>query len=336
MNRNNKNTRLINILTAVALGFTLSMGSVIGFSLASNVLSTLHIFAAIGAIGAQILFFSLMSYVLLYINRNHSVIKIVTYNLITVLGFGLFYMLCEPLFSLENEITIHHSALELFVIRSAFLLLLTSVVSWIESLYRRREQVERKYEQLKMEALESRIEALSNQINPHFFFNSLNSLYSLILENKKEKSLDYLTNLSNLFRYILQSEHKGVVPLKDELAFLKTYEAMLWIKYGDKLSFHINISQQENGYKLPVLSLLPLIENIVKHNEISTEYPMRIDINISNEHLIISNVKQPKLDPAQSNKIGLANLNKRFLILIGREIKIENGIEQFTIYLPLV
>ena len=111
---------------------------------------------------------------------------------------------------------------------------------------------------------------------------------------------------------------------------------MLQVKYGDKLSFDINISPSDKTCKLPTLSLLPLIENVAKHNEISSAYPMIIEIYSSNKTLTISNTKQPKLDTPQSNKIGLTNLNKRFQLLVNQSIQIEDKEDKFTIHLPLI
>ena len=336
MHQDNKNIRLINILIAGVVGFTLLIKCIIEFTLATKYLSTIEVFIGAGKIVATILFFSSMAYTLLYIGRNHSITKIILYSMATVCGFGLFYIICDPLFSLNDLIPIHHSTFAHLTVKSISLLIVTSVISWIESLYQKRQYAEHQYELLKIETLESQIEALSNQINPHFFFNALNSLYSLILEDKKQHSLDYLANLSNLFRYILQSEQKELTTLKDELDFLDSYSSMLHVKYGDKLSFDINIAPSDSRCKLPALSLLPLIENVAKHNEISAAYPMIIELYSSNKRLSIRNIKQPKLDTPQSNKIGLTNLNKRFELLVNQSIQIEDTENKFTIHLPLI
>ena len=121
----------------------------------------------------------------------------------------------------------------------------------------RQKEYERKMELLRGESLQSRLDALSNQINPHFFFNSLNSLYGLIAEDQKEKSLGYLDNLSQVFRYILQSERKGLVSLREELDFIEKYRFMLRVKYDEKLRFEIEVDETLLDEQLPVLSLLP-------------------------------------------------------------------------------
>lgn len=201
----------------------------------------------------------------------------------------------------------------------------------------RKEEVERNYEKLKNESLQSQIDALYNQINPHFFFNALNSLHALIsMEGQNPKSLAYLSNLSEVFRYILQSEKKELVSLKDELAFLDTYRCMLSVKYEEKLEFDIQIDPACMRCQLPVLSLLPLIENVIKHNEISTRHPMRIFIHTADgPTLVIRNRKQPKLDEVEKVGIGLKNLRNRFALLVGKEVGIQDSIEYFQVSLPL-
>lgn len=230
-----------------------------------------------------------------------------------------------------------HESIDDWMLKSISLMMLIYIFGRIYNLSVRKEEVERSYEKLKNENLQSQISALNNQINPHFFFNALNSLHSIILEDKKEKSLAYLSNLSNLFRYILQSEKKGLVSLTDELAFLKTYRFMLAVKYDEKLKFDIEVEKKYELYKLPVLSLLPIIENVIKHNEISLKHPMNISIRIRDgRSLVIQNQKREKLDAVESEGIGLKNLNNRFKLLSHQEIVIENTAEAFCICLPLL
>lgn len=200
----------------------------------------------------------------------------------------------------------------------------------------KKKEVERDNVRLKNEALESRISALNNQINPHFFFNSLNSLYALIAEGEQKKSLDYLSNLSKVFRYILQSEKKTLVHLNEELEFLETYRFMLSVKYEDKLNIQLDISDKYQTFRLPVLALLPLVGNIIKHNEISSRYPMWIKMETKEGYLVITNPKHPKLDAVEKGGLGLKNLNNRFALLMGQPIVIQDTEKLFSVRLPLM
>ncbi|MDP4176584.1 MAG: histidine kinase, partial [Bacteroidota bacterium] len=233
----------------------------------------------------------------------------------------------------------HHGPdhkINILAIRSFFVLLIVYLGGLIYKLYMKKIEAEKSLDKLRSESLQSKLTALNNQINPHFFFNALNSLYSLIMEDKKESSLSYLSNLSNVFRYILRSETKAVISLKEELSFLEEYKSMMSVKYGNKLIFDCRIEERYLSYKLPVLTLLPIIENVAKHNEISSTNPMVIHICTDDDNLIIMNKIKKKIDPVLSEGIGLKNLNNRFKILLNKEIKIKMTHEDFYVYLPLI
>ena len=199
-----------------------------------------------------------------------------------------------------------------------------------------KKEIERDNLRLKNETLEIQMSALNNQINPHFFFNSLNSLHALITEGDQKRSLDYLSNLSKVFRYILQSEKKTLALLSEELEFLETYRFMLSVKFEDKLTFQMNISEKYRVAQLPVLSLLPLVGNIIKHNEISSRNPMWVKIETNEDYLVITNPKHPKLDTVEKSGLGLQNLNNRFSLLMKESIIIQETDELFKVSLPLI
>lgn len=203
-------------------------------------------------------------------------------------------------------------------------------------MYTEQRKKEQQIEELTIKNLQSRYDALTNQINPHFFFNSLNGLSSLIRKNNNEITLTYVNKLSDVFRYILQSDKKGLITLAEELAFVDSFRYMMEVRFANKLKYNINIDQKLLGYKLPVLSILPLLDNIVVHNMIDSDHKMMIDIffNDKNE-LVISNPIYPKLSTPLTNGTGLKNLESRFLLLMGKPIKVEDDGTTFTVYLPL-
>lgn len=232
----------------------------------------------------------------------------------------------------------HHGKghkIDFLAVRSFYILVIVYTGSLIFKLYRNKLETERSLEKLKSESLQSRLTALSNQINPHFFFNALNSLHSLIIEDRKENSLAYLSNLSNVFRYILRSDVRTMVSLKEELAFLDEYQDMLSVKYGEKLFIERLIDMKYHLFSLPVMTLLPLIENVTKHNEISSRNPMTIRISADSETLTITNKIQKKIDPVVSEGTGLRNLNNRCKILTGRGITVEEKDGEFSVRVPL-
>lgn len=214
--------------------------------------------------------------------------------------------------------------------------ILSSLMGHIIQLYIERRKKEQQIEELTVKNLESRYDALTNQINPHFFFNSLNGLTSLIRKKNDEVTLTYVNKLSDVFRYILQSDKKGLVTLREELAFVDAFKYMMEVRFANKLAYHIHIDQNVLDYTLPVLSILPLLDNIVVHNTIDSDHKMVIDIYLNeNNELVISNPIYPKLTIANTNGTGLKNLESRFLLLLEKSIRVEDDGKTFTVYLPL-
>jgi sensor histidine kinase YesM len=203
----------------------------------------------------------------------------------------------------------------------------------LTSEHRRKEQ---EIEQLRIENLQSRCDALTNQINPHFFFNSLNGLTSLIRKKNEENALEYVNKLSDVFRYVLQSDKKGLVKLGEELEFVQAFRYMMEVRFANKLIFNINVPCEKRFLKIPVLSLLPLIDNVVVHNIIDSEHKMEVNICLNDQlELSVSNPIFPKLDTPNTNGTGLKNLENRFSLLMDRQIRIKNDGTRFTVYLPL-
>lgn len=202
---------------------------------------------------------------------------------------------------------------------------------------RSKQEVQLAYEQLKSEKLQTSYNALMGQINPHFFFNSLNGLSSLVRQQKQEQTLTYLDELSGIFRYVLQSNTKELVTLAEELQFVKAYTYLLQVRYEGKFSSSIQVDPALLLYKLPILSILPLLENVVKHNVISKQYPLQIDIyTTSDAKVVVSNRIQPKREQPESGGLGLKNLWGRYRMLTGKDIEISNRKEYFKVFLPLV
>jgi LytS/YehU family sensor histidine kinase len=190
-------------------------------------------------------------------------------------------------------------------------------------------------ERLKTENLSTRYNMLVGQINPHFFFNSLNSLSMLVRERDEERALKYIEQLSYTFRYIIQNGQSEETTLKDEMAFAEAYIYLFKIRYADKLFFDIDIDPMYDGWTLPALSLQPLIGNAVKHNSITTKNPLHVAIRVKDGVLEIENPKHPKLDVEPSTGIGLENLRSRWQIVTGRDIEIIDEQQRFMVRLPL-
>ena len=213
--------------------------------------------------------------------------------------------------------------------------LLCTFIGYISVLYDSQREKEQEIERLRIENLQSRCDALANQINPHFFFNSLNGISSLIRKGDDEKTLRYVTKLSDIFRYILQSDRRGLVPLGEELAFIRSFIHVLEVRFEGKLTCSVQVPEEDHALSLPVLSLLPLVENVTVHNRIDSDHRMNIAIRMNGGELEISNPVYPKLVPPDTNGTGLHNLRNRFELMMKKDIRTETDGNTFSVFLPL-
>lgn len=214
--------------------------------------------------------------------------------------------------------------------------LLTAFTGHLILLTNEKQKKELEIEQLKTENLQSRYVALTNQINPHFFFNSLNGLSSLIRKKNEDNAIEYVNKLSDVFRYVLQSDKKSLVTLGEELECVKALFYMMEVRFANKLVFHIQVKDENKNLKIPVLSLLPIIDNVVVHNIIDSEHKMAVLIYLNKEmELSVSNPVYPKQTAPNTNGTGLKNLENRFMLLMNKKIRIMNDGKTFTVCLPL-
>ncbi len=250
-------------------------------------------------------------------------------SLITLVAF-LVYMVITHL--TQN----YDRFLSILVFQFIVMCLLNTLVGYITLLYSLQREKDQEIEQLRIENLQSQCNALTNQINPHFFFNALNGISALIRRKNDESTLLYVTKLSDIFRYTLQSEKKGLVTLEEELAFAEAFSHVMEVRFSGKFFVHFEVPEDKRQLRIPVLSLLPLIENTTVHNAIDSENPMHIHIQLNiQQELVISNPICPKLTPPDTNGTGLNNLRNRFKLLVHSDIRIQNDGQTFTVYLPL-
>jgi len=183
--------------------------------------------------------------------------------------------------------------------------------------------------QLQKAKAEAELQALKNQIDPHFMFNSLNSL-AFLIDTDAALAKQFTEHLADVYRYILSQKEHGLVLLEDELGFIDSYIALLKLRFGDALTLikHFN-GNAAREFLIPPISAFVALENAVKHNEISARSPLLIDMEIANTTLIITNRLQPKRSIQHSSNIGLKNLNDRFWIITGKRIDIRKDDEHF-------
>ena len=183
--------------------------------------------------------------------------------------------------------------------------------------------------------LVNQYESLKSQLNPHMLFNSLNTLNSLIRETP-EKAQDYLQELSKVLRYSLQESDSHRVTLEEEMNFVRSYIYLLQMRFEDNLVFDIDVAPETLSKTLPPVSVQLLVENAVKHNEISNRHPLHIRIWTEGDNLIVSNPIQPKMTATSGTHIGLSNLSKRYQFLFNKEIVVKEENNHFIVILPLI
>jgi len=181
----------------------------------------------------------------------------------------------------------------------------------------------------------AKFESLKNQLDPHFLFNSLNVLTSLIGENPP-KAEKFTTKLSKVYRYVLEQRNKDLVPIYEELTFAKTYMQLLEMRFEEAVSFNVPEAITDKELKIVPLSLQLLLENAVKHNVVSSLKPLTISIYQEGSFLSIENNINPKEAIGKSTKVGLQNIADRYGLLTEQGVRIENNNKTFKVSLPLL
>lgn len=193
-----------------------------------------------------------------------------------------------------------------------------------------------KNEQLQRAKAEAELSALKNQIDPHFMFNSLNTL-SYLIKADANKANQFTENLAEVYRYILLQKDQSLVLLEDELDFTHKYTELLHLRFGKALIIQKRFNgTAEKDYLIPPTSVFVAFENAVKHNEISERQPLHVEVDVRDGNLQIINTVQQRKNRQPSSRIGLKNLDERFKIITGSGISAvrENG--KFIVNLPLV
>ncbi|POR19891.1 histidine kinase [Flavobacterium columnare] len=181
----------------------------------------------------------------------------------------------------------------------------------------------------------AKFETLKNQIDPHFLFNSLNVLSSLIEENP-EQAQRFTTSLSKIYRYVLEQKDKELVSVEEELSFAKTYMNLLKMRFENSLSFQLPVDFNNAEAKVVPLSLQLLLENTIKHNIVSEKKPLEIKIFIENNYLVVENNLQKKEVLQERKGVGLQNIINRYGLISSRKVLIQQNSIFFIVYIPIL
>ena len=192
-----------------------------------------------------------------------------------------------------------------------------------------------KNEELKRENLLAKYEALKNQVNPHFLFNSLNTLSGLV-EHKPELATDFIKKLSDIYRYVLEQNDKELVLIKEEMKFVEDYIFLLQMRFGKGLIWHSRLTKNQN-FQVAPLGIQMMVENAIKHNIISDDMPLKIEMEIEDGFVIVkNNLQKKKSINSGKEPLGLENLKNRYAYLSNMQVEIAESESEFIVKLPII
>ncbi len=264
-----------------------------------------------------------------------GIFSTLVYTIVTVLGINYFIHVVIEERTLDTFFTQNHIwefTLLAFISFgvSAFFHARSFMIQWKKSVKQEstKQEIVAKTETAKFESLKS-------QIDPHFLFNSLNVLTSLIGENPNQAE-KFTTKLSKVYRYVLEQRNKDLVSVKEELNFARTYMELLSMRFEDAVQFNIPNEIGNPELKIVPLSLQLLLENAVKHNVVSTSKPLTISIYQQDNYLVVENNVNPKEAIGKSTRVGLQNIADRYGLITQKGVQIENNNKIFRVSLPLL
>lgn len=262
-----------------------------------------------------------------------------TYRLLMCLALVIVAYFLTPQLTWRGEIIItansRHLLNPMTLLKLTMALLVCSLYGKIYGLLYAKGAVEMENARLKNENLTWQYNTLVNQVNPHFLFNSLNSLSMLVRERNNDDALTYISRMSDTYRYIIEKGKAESTTVENELRFLDAYRYLLEVRYAGKLNIEVAVDKEYFGAEIPPLSIQPLIENAVKHNTITTARPLKIRIASEEGYIVVSNAINPKLQPEESTGIGLENLSSRYELIVGHKIEVADNGKEFTVKLPI-
>ncbi|MUP44426.1 hypothetical protein E0K83_01535 [Gramella sp. BOM4] len=188
---------------------------------------------------------------------------------------------------------------------------------------------------LQKENFQAQLEGLKQQVNPHFLFNSLNVLGSLVYSDK-DKAVNFIRKLSDLYRSYLENGEEVLLSLKKEIEVCRAYTYLLETRFGEAVKFSFHVSEEKMMFQVPPGSVQMLIENAVKHNGSTPSRPLEVTITIEDNYLVVRNKINPRRENIPSTKTGLENIKNRYRYLTDKEIKINKSEKEFEVKLPLL
>lgn len=197
------------------------------------------------------------------------------------------------------------------------------------------QQVSLELERSKMDNLGAQYELLKQQVNPHFLFNSLNTLKYMV-ESRDEHTVEFVLKLSDFYRFTLESRKLNLIKVSEELKILESYVYLLKARFEEGIDLSINIDPQVHQTYIPPFTLQLLVENCIKHNVVSLEKPLQVKVYSEGDYIVVQNQIQLKRTPEASTGMGLENINQRYTHMLDKKIIIEPTEQFFTVKLPVI
>ena len=233
------------------------------------------------------------------------------------------------------NLTLSFNYLKDYLINHSLVLTIAIVAPYMLLRMEKAREMEMNLIQLKEEKSIAELTALKAQISPHFFFNTLSTLSSIVRSDSKKSSLEFIDDISSTYRYSLSSTKTDLVTLEEELNFIKSYSDLLQKRFGNKLKVDLNVAEEAYNKKIPPMAIQLLIENAIQHNVITSENPLHIKVYSEDANIYIENNLNEK-ENVESFGSGLMNLNNRYNLIANREIYIEKNQDTFTVKLPIL
>lgn len=221
-----------------------------------------------------------------------------------------------------------------YIVASVFTFVVLLIVNFIY-LYKWYQENKLKEQKVIAGNASAKFESLKNQIDPHFLFNSLNVLSSLIEENP-DNAQRFTTSLSKIYRYVLEQKDKELVLVEEELAFAKTYMNLLKMRFENSISYELPSEYDNSEARVVPLSLQLLLENTIKHNSASEQKPLHIKIYVENNYLVIQNNLQKKEVLQERKGVGLQNIVARYALISERKVLIDENESDFKVFIPIL
>ena len=298
-------------------------------------LTTLAITAIIWIGNRYIMIYSRKKYPLFNEVRKRLVFQSVIMFVFTVVANNSLGGMADGIFEQhddmmsDSDVLIHTNSAAIFCT-----IMIIAIYESIYFMHQLRHSVE-ETEKLKRESLNAELNALKTQVNPHFLFNNLNTLASVIPENPRV-AVDFVQQLSKLYRHILEVKNEQSILLKEELDVLKAYAFLLQTRFGSNLDVIIDVPAEKLEKRIVPLSLQILMENAIKHNIVSSDKPLRIEVTAMNGKLVVSNNLQRKNQVNESTGIGLENIRNRYKLLGNGQVEVTENGSSFTVSIPLI